>query len=127
MTYLDLSENEISKLPTFIGNFTKLEYLNLRNNQLTELPESFSNLKSLLKLELSDNYLSKIPACLRNRSTLTIIGENKQLTTPHLIEKKGQLPQSTNNNKMKYIQKILFGSPGTGKSHQIDQDIYSGP
>jgi len=24
---------------------------------------------------------------------------------------------------MKYIQKILFGSPGTGKSHQIDQDI----
>lgn len=24
---------------------------------------------------------------------------------------------------MKYIQKILFGSPGTGKSHQIDQEI----
>lgn len=24
---------------------------------------------------------------------------------------------------MKYIQKILFGSPGTGKSHQIDKDI----
>jgi len=56
---LDLSENELEKLPFALGDLSALEYLSLGKNPLKTLPESISNLKKLKYLDLSNTHLSK--------------------------------------------------------------------
>lgn len=50
LTSLDLSDNELSKLPNLICKLTGLEHLNLSNNELYSLPRDwwrFKNLKTV--------------------------------------------------------------------------------
>jgi Leucine-rich repeat (LRR) protein len=49
--YLDLSSQQITKLPESIGQLTKLTYFDFRNNPLTILPESISYLADPKYLE----------------------------------------------------------------------------
>jgi Leucine-rich repeat (LRR) protein len=111
LTKLSLDNNKISKIPEEIGKLTKLTGLWLDNNQLREIPEAIGKLTNLTELGLNNNYLTEIPDCIRNMPNLKIIGLDEQLPNP------------TEQTKMTYQQKILFGSPGTGKSHQIDKII----
>jgi len=109
---LALLDNQLIEIPESIGNLTNLLKLSLDKNKLTILPESLGNLTALKELYLDDNQLTEIPESVRNMPNLKIIGLDKQFT------------QSKIKPKMKtYQQKILFGSPGTGKSYQIDKHI----
>ncbi|XP_062153480.1 receptor-like protein EIX1 [Alnus glutinosa] len=55
LTYLDLSLNNLSTLPKFIGSFTKLQYLNLSHNGISgTIPPQLGNLSSLISLDLSE-------------------------------------------------------------------------
>ncbi|XP_059461439.1 receptor-like protein EIX2 [Corylus avellana] len=57
LTYLDLSCNNFSILPEFIGSLTKLRYLNLSYNSFSgTIPQWFGNLSSLISLDLSSNF-----------------------------------------------------------------------
>ena len=61
---LHLDSNQLTTLPSTIGNLTNLTDLYLGNNQLTILPESIGELTSLEYLGLSDNQLSTLPASI---------------------------------------------------------------
>lgn len=52
---LELSENNLSTLPSEIGGLTKLVYLSAARNKLESLPSEFSQLKSLRSLDLHSN------------------------------------------------------------------------
>jgi len=54
---LDLSENEILKVPGDIDNLTHLDTLNLRNNNISIIPESIGKMKALKKLYIKGNNL----------------------------------------------------------------------
>lgn len=44
---LDVSDNEITEIPSEIGKLTKLELLSIRENQIPFLPKALGNLQSL--------------------------------------------------------------------------------
>jgi EIX receptor 1/2 len=57
LTYLNLSMNNFSILPEFIGSFAKLQYLNLSYNPLSgTIPRQLGNLSSLISLDLHWNF-----------------------------------------------------------------------
>jgi hypothetical protein len=139
LTELDLAYNALSELPEWIDNLTALEKLDVSGNSITSLPDS---LRHLPNLEIVG--LDKQSVRMFANSTTDSQGKNmaKRSNLPLLqIRQKQQVSQkernesnAKNNNeskqnnqignkKMTYQQKILFGSPGTGKSHKIDQDI----
>ncbi|MDD5215275.1 MAG: hypothetical protein PHQ03_07040 [Methylococcales bacterium] len=121
LTSLSLRYNQLVEIPESIGELSNMERLYLSGNQLLKLPESISKLNKLEKITVDKNYLTTIPYSIRNMQNLKIFGEKEQLTKP---KENNQLFQPTLKPKMKTpIQKILFGSPGTGKSYKIDQEI----
>ncbi len=107
-----LGNNLLTVVPNFIEKLKNLTHLGLENNRFNEIPEMISHLPKLSELHLGNNPLTKtIPESVSQMPNLRIIG----------LE---QLTQSKNHMKT-YQQKILFGSPGTGKSYKIDKQIIS--
>ncbi|MCF7799898.1 hypothetical protein K9L05_03770 [Candidatus Babeliales bacterium] len=79
---LFLSNNQLSSLPTEIGNLTSLEDLSLFRNQLMSLPVEIGNLTRLNYLTLFENQLSSLPAEIGNLTNLNYLGlSNNQFTS----------------------------------------------
>uniref|UniRef100_H3DN11 Disease resistance R13L4/SHOC-2-like LRR domain-containing protein n=1 Tax=Tetraodon nigroviridis TaxID=99883 RepID=H3DN11_TETNG len=83
---LDLSCNQINKLPDNIGNLKSLTRLDLRSNKLQALPQSIGNLSQLTYLNASNNFLTAegLPpsiGSLTNLKTLNL-GLNKLNSLP---------------------------------------------
>lgn len=69
---LDLSNQNLSKLPSYVLQRTELTELNISNNILTgALPGEIRFLKNLTKLDMSHNKLTGIPAEVGQLSKLT--------------------------------------------------------
>ena len=80
-TELDLSLNQLTELPEWLGQLNFLQTLYLRGNQLTELPESLGQLTSLQELYLSDNQLTELPESLGQLTSLKALDlSDNQLT-----------------------------------------------
>lgn len=58
VTELDLSCNQLKKLPDNIGSFSSLRWLDLHSNKLESLPDSIGNLARLTHLNLCNNRLT---------------------------------------------------------------------
>ncbi|MFM7577098.1 MAG: leucine-rich repeat domain-containing protein, partial [Microcystaceae cyanobacterium] len=58
---LNLSYNQLRKLPDSFSLLQNLSELDLSYNQLSELPDSFSRLQNLSQLYLSSNQLRELP------------------------------------------------------------------
>lgn len=88
---LNLSFNNITRLPLEIFALKKLQHLYLNSNQITELPKNLivNNLKSLEYLDLSSNYLSIIPFWLGDLPQLQTldISTNNFTTIPQSFSK----------------------------------------
>jgi Leucine-rich repeat (LRR) protein len=74
ITDLNLSNLQLSALPTIIGHFTQLQKLNLAGNQLKWIPAEIGQLNQLESLDLKDNpSLRKLPVSLGELSQLSFI------------------------------------------------------
>lgn len=58
----DLSDNVITKIPPkFVFKFSLLKRLNLSHNQMAKLPEEIADLGSLSRLDISHNSFISLP------------------------------------------------------------------
>ncbi|XP_012252556.2 leucine-rich repeat protein 1 isoform X2 [Athalia rosae] len=65
LVLLDLSRNEMTWLPLFLGQLTALKTLNLSYNMLTSLPGSIGLLSSLRCLSIQENRIQSLPGSIR--------------------------------------------------------------
>jgi len=84
ITKLDFHTNQLTELPSSIGNFKLLKCIYLYNNQLTELPSSIGNLKSLTFISLYNNQITNLPTSMGNlKSLITLdLHNNKLMNLP---------------------------------------------
>ena len=61
---INISNNKISSIPSFVGLGSLLQFLDFSSNRLSSLPDNFSGLKHLREIILSMNRFSSIPECL---------------------------------------------------------------
>lgn len=71
---LDLPNNQLTHLPSEIGNLIGLRALNLSNNQLQQIPAEIGKLINLQLLELNDNLLTWLPAEIGYLGSLEALG-----------------------------------------------------
>ncbi|CAF3306946.1 unnamed protein product, partial [Rotaria sp. Silwood2] len=60
LTFLDISQNQLSELPSSIGD-CKLSDLHVSDNFLIGLPDSIVNLTSLETLTANNNQIERLP------------------------------------------------------------------
>ena len=65
ISWLILTDNLLTKLPSSIGKLTKMQKFPLAGNRLTSLPLSMKNLQNLELLRISANELQEIPLWLK--------------------------------------------------------------
>ncbi|MEE9425687.1 MAG: leucine-rich repeat domain-containing protein [Methylococcales bacterium] len=68
ISLLDLSDNELKEIPSFLVELENLKHLDLSKNHIKETPEFLSNLKHLKVINLESNQISNFT---RNISQLT--------------------------------------------------------
>ncbi|XP_024277315.1 leucine-rich repeat-containing protein 40 isoform X2 [Oncorhynchus tshawytscha] len=61
LTVLDVHDNQLTSLPTSIGELQHLQKLSLSHNKLKEFPEEIWSLKNLTCLQLQQNLLEHLP------------------------------------------------------------------
>lgn len=86
---LELGDNVIEELPTWIGELSALKGLGLDGNKLRTLPDEIGSLKNLTLLWLSWNQLEELPETLRSLPLEVItLGGNPKLGLPESILKR---------------------------------------
>lgn len=70
---LDLSHNQLQKLPTYLSKMDYLEVLILDNNQLTELPSFLQNCKRLRIIYANNNPIKTISCNLKKMPVTSFI------------------------------------------------------
>jgi len=101
LTYLWLGNNQLSAIPTEIGNLKNLKWLLLNNNQLSgSIPASIGNLTNLTELGLGYNQLSgSIPSSIKNLKALVGLALHDNLLT-------GNIPEIGN---LIYLEAVFLG------------------
>jgi len=74
---LSINSNQITSIPNSIGKLTNLIELNLHENQLSNLPESIGNLLQLKRLKVDHNNLSSLPKSISNLNKLVELQINR--------------------------------------------------
>lgn len=79
---LDLSNQGLDKLPSYVTNLSNLEELNISNNNITgALPSQMQNLRKLRVLNVSNNLMTGVPAEIGQLQNLEVLDlSNNQLT-----------------------------------------------
>ena len=88
---LDLSGQELTELPKWIGNLQKLEKLDVSVNKLSDLTEELWSLRNLKTLDVTGNQLSKISDKIGDLASLEILRLSKRGISGN---KFGNIPES---------------------------------
>jgi Leucine-rich repeat (LRR) protein len=119
---LDLSDNQITILPTQIGLLTALQFLDPSQNQITILPTQIGLLTSLQHLNLNYNKLSFIPSDLNLLSNLTFLDvSSNNLTLIPIIQLHSVWQFRFYNNPLKFSPQPV----GEKEFFEVDNDLYN--
>ncbi|XP_039948398.1 leucine-rich repeat-containing protein 40 isoform X3 [Bactrocera tryoni] len=133
---LVFSNNQITKVPTFLSQFTRLTLLNLSCNQLTDLPKEMGVLNTLRELNICNNRFDHLPTCLYHTQNLEILlaSDNRIKHIDATPEGLGALKRLTildlRNNNIEQVPPVLgnlthiatlelIGNPFRQPRHQI--------
>jgi Leucine-rich repeat (LRR) protein len=111
LTGIDLSENDLTSLPSAILKCTNLTNLCLNSNKLTTLPSEINNLTYLTTLSLENNKLTSIPVEIEKLYNLKKLSldNNLLMTLPYQIGNLKNLTTLTlSNNKLTSIPTEIF-------------------
>lgn len=133
---LNLSDNKISELPAFVGNFEQLKQLTLNNNRIAQLPveighigkletlslncnrlcsllPSFNKLNNLRTLSLSANNFSEFPLILCQLRNLEVLdlSRNKICNLPDGVQQLNAVEVNLNQNQMSAISEDIVECP----------------
>jgi hypothetical protein len=95
---LNLTSNDLTTLPTSIGNCQYLEQLKLTDNMLTKLPKSMFKCKKLALLRLAKNNFSTLPGWLFTLPELAFLTFSGNPCCPHF---------TTDNKKTRSFPHVL--------------------
>jgi hypothetical protein len=107
---LDLSNNQIKKIPEELKFLTKLRGLNLSSNQIKEIPEAIEFLTELTSLNLSNNPIKEIPVAIKFPTKLQwlYLSNNQIKEIPAAIEFLTKLQWlNLSNNQIKKIPEAI--------------------
>jgi Leucine-rich repeat (LRR) protein len=79
LEFLDLSFNQLDKLPAALGRLRRLKILRISDNQISVIPDKFTGMRSLEELDASNNKLTALPLAigkLRKLKVLNLSGNN---------------------------------------------------
>ncbi|MCX6822567.1 MAG: leucine-rich repeat protein, partial [candidate division SR1 bacterium] len=109
---LDLSDNNISSLSPF-GNTTNLQYVLLNDNNLTSLPSWIGNGSSIIALTLGGNQLTGLPADISGLVHLQLLDLGSDLVNKYLLDTYGVTAHlSTGGNQITTLPAELWGLTG---------------
>ncbi len=97
MKVLDLSGNEITKMPDSLIALRSLNSLYLADNRLEIVPSSILRLPELVSISLFDNPLKKFPESLENIKKLQSLLKNSNDFADENLAKKIGLMIATEN------------------------------
>jgi Leucine-rich repeat (LRR) protein len=121
---LKVNHNSIKELPTWIGDFTKLEVLEASNNDLVEIPPSIGNLVNLKFLGLNRNLIETLPHEIGLVSKLEVLEmwDNELGSVPEEIKNLKRL-------KTFELRGILFSADQQQQISELlpDTQIYFSP
>ena len=104
LTSLNISNNQIEKLPNDIGMHPNLISLLMTNNRLEVLPSSLTKLSNIHQLAINGNPLSTIPRGVKQRGAKAIF--------PYLNSDGGEL--------VSMVKLFVIGPHGSGKTSLIE-------
>ena len=73
ITVLNLSNNQLTSLPPSITSLVNLEVINVENNRLESLPSEINQLKNLHEIHANNNRMTSLPSTLGTMTWLTSI------------------------------------------------------
>jgi len=114
LTFLDLGENEITRVPPQIGNFTYLEDLTLSNNMINGVKPEIGKCKNLTHLDLSYNKLKRLPENIGmlNKMAKMEIDHNLMTSLPDSLPKMGMLERlDASNNEIEMLPANIGDMP----------------
>ena len=104
---IDISHNELTKVPDVLGKIKQLRTLNLSHNQLTVLPDELSKAQQLYYLRAANNQITELPADFHMMVKLSSIdlSYNQIRTLPD------QLPPAFQDSNVYRGTFSLYGNP----------------
>ena len=90
---LDISNLQLTNIPTQIDQLSQLQYLYLNDNQIVEIPDTIAKLLQLKRLHLNNNKIVEIPGEITQLSQLETLDfdNNKIVKIPDVINQLSQL------------------------------------
>lgn len=79
---IKMANNQLTKLPTYFGNFQYLRSLNMSSNGFKVFPEFLCNLRSLVDLDISFNSIEDLPNIGRLTTLERLWMTNNNITGP---------------------------------------------
>jgi adenylate cyclase len=86
---LRLSNNKLTSLPSYFGQFKVLRSLNISSNSLMSFPEQLTDITTLTEVDMSFNLITKIPDISKWTRLQKLWATNNKLS--------GSFPESTKN------------------------------
>lgn len=107
---LDLSNCNLTSIPSCLNSLTRLEDLKLNLNHITKLPESVYELSNLKNLEVESNYITGLSSNIKKLKKLESIslGETMVVSLPDEMSMLNKLKEIYVNDTMTYIPKRLL-------------------